>query len=69
MKDCPLELLDEELKPLQVFSAGNQSKLKFLQGQVFLNFLILLLGREVVELLLHLVNLPLQVGHLSMQEG
>ena len=61
MKNCPLELLDEELKPLQIFPAANQSELKFLISAFRW---ILLLCREIIELLLHLVNLSLQVRHL-----
>ena len=61
MKDGPLKLLDEELKPLQIFPAANQSELKFLISAFRW---ILLLCREIIELLLHLVNLSLQVRHL-----
>ena len=61
IKDGPLKVLDEELKPFQVFPAANQSELKF--GISAFRW-ILLLGREIIELLLHLVNLSLQIRHL-----
>ena len=60
MQNGPLELLDKELKPLQVFPAGNQWK----PHRFELFDWILLLAGEIVELLLHLVDLSLQVGHL-----
>ena len=98
MKNVPLELLDEELEPLQVFptqqiscnpynDASNLSKreqfpksksageefiiliLSLILLVLIIIIFIISLGGEVVELLLHLVYLPLQVGHLVDKHG